>query len=863
MRLLSRWTVRIPAVAAVILLTGSWLRGEVPSRVKVYSAASRGEVVAPGSLAVVRIDGEARFVPEATSIDAWQTADPPVDLGGIRVLFNGAPGRLIYVTPEEIFLVLPPDCAAGEAQVEVRDSDAQVVARGTARVEMLAPGLFSEDNSGKGKGRIYNAETWEQGPFRVRTSLADGAKSRTRILLSATGLRGAVAGQPRDQGAERVQVDFMAGTARWSVDADSISAAADYAGLDIVTVTLPSELNGNHLIHVGIRAGEAESNYVSFELLLEDPPVVESVVPAQAGPGEVIRITGKGLAGATDGRDRVIFEAENGASAVITPLRAEAVDDDAAQTALEVVVPPLPGGEAGAWFEGSVKLCVETDGLAGCAAEPFRILKAEAPQTPPGDVLLGVLEKIYEAAGKAAGSEEDAQTIAAIRERARADLRRKIDAALAGVPEEITLALEDGTEVRVLFDLTAIGRMETLLANGSSSLQKSLELLVARTGNQTRAAVDAELERQLMEAKLEYDDYKRLGETIAKGQLAIAASSLTACLVSGPVCVFLAEALTTISPILAGMALIPTATVMSIEFGPNTLTELRVSPSRIEIAPGQSTELDVRGRFSSLMDPSLALEEAASVVLSRFIADAFGLGFSAGYLVEKTIRPAVKLVVSKMMELGLANYAKPGTPTTRDVGLSWETVNSNCIRGSSPSSSAAFFLGSWEVRGIRGMESAERCQFAAKKDRLLMLPGAEQPATALIRVTGPTGCYPLPSNAPLPLFTKVFQVTAPNAAGKRLVLGQVAGSSEYMLLQSLPLPSPNEQMICGWITLAPGCRVEAYLPTPQERSGDYSAYPSLIDPLGPPFPGNIIPRARMGPGGLFGMPVKSVDGCGQ
>jgi len=862
MRLISRRTVRIPAVATILLLTGIWLRAETPAQVKVYSAASRSEVIAPGSLAVVRIDGEARFVVEATSIDSSQTADPPVDLGGIRVLFNGAPGRLFYVTPEEILVVLPPDCAPGEARVEVRNSDAQVIANGTARVEALAPGLFSEDNSGKGKGRIYNAETWEQGPFKVHTSSPGGVKSRTRILLAATGLRGAVAGQPGGQGAGRVQVDFMAGTARWSVDADSISAAADYAGLDHVIVTLPSELNGNHLIYVGIRTGEAESNYVSFELLFEDPPVVDSVVPSQAKPGEAIRITGLGLAGATDGRDRVIFQAENGAKAVITPLRAEEVG--AAKTALEVVVPPLPDGETGEWLEGPVKLCVETDGLTGCATEPFRILKAEAPPTPPGDVLLGTLEKIYGAAEKAARSEEEARMIATIKERARADMRRRIDAALAGTPEQITLTLEDGTEIQVLFDLPAIRRMETLLANGSSSLERSLERLVARTAGSSREAVDWDLERQLMETKWQYDDYKRLGEAIAKGQLAIAASSLVACLVAGPACAFLAGALSTISPVLAGMALIPTANMMTIEFGPNTLTELRVSPSKVEIAPGQSTELDVRGRFGSLLDPSLVIQEAASVVISRFIESAFGLGFSAGYLVEKTVRPAVKLIVDKMMDLGLADYAKPSTPTTRDVGLSWETVNSNCIRGSSPSPDAAFFLGSWEVRGIRGMESAERCQFAAEQARLLMLPGAEQPVTALIRVTGPTGCFPLPSNAPL--FTKVFQVTAPNAAGKRLVLGQVAGSNEYFLLSTLPDPSPNEQMICGWITLAPGCRVEAYLPTPQEKSGNYSGYPTpLLDPFagGAPFPGNFIPRARMGPGGLFAMPVKSVDGCGQ
>lgn len=111
-------------------------------------------------------------------------------------------------------------------------------------------------------------------------------------------------------------------------------------------------------------------------------------------------------------------------------------------------------------------------------------------------------------------------------------------------------------------------------------------------------------------------------------------------------------------------------------------------------------------------------------------------------------------------------------------------------------------------------------------------------------------------------FTSVYYLSKPNAAGDQLLVGnpaQAPGPDELVnweTIQSLPLPTFNNEQFCSSVTLAAGYSVSAYVPTAAEKAGDFGSFSGLlidpttmIGPNGTPFPGGIIPTSRLG--GIF------------
>lgn len=99
-------------------------------------------------------------------------------------------------------------------------------------------------------------------------------------------------------------------------------------------------------------------------------------------------------------------------------------------------------------------------------------------------------------------------------------------------------------------------------------------------------------------------------------------------------------------------------------------------------------------------------------------------------------------------------------------------------------------------------------------------------------------------------FASIYYVTAANAAGDLLVVGQPnPGLAQFFF--SVPAPNVANQQICDPVELAPGLYVNAYLPNALERTGNFSAFASsLLDPAtNQPFsPPGIIPASRSNPG---------------
>jgi len=116
-------------------------------------------------------------------------------------------------------------------------------------------------------------------------------------------------------------------------------------------------------------------------------------------------------------------------------------------------------------------------------------------------------------------------------------------------------------------------------------------------------------------------------------------------------------------------------------------------------------------------------------------------------------------------------------------------------------------------------------------------------ATAKVVVKEPTTCQPnsaLPNN----LFSQVYYITGPNAAGDRLVVGKMPPAQ----LTGIPDPGPSNWRFCDPVQLAPGVVALAYVPTASERNGDFSPFAGLLrDPItNMPFPNGIIPANRLG-----------------
>lgn len=137
--------------------------------------------------------------------------------------------------------------------------------------------------------------------------------------------------------------------------------------------------------------------------------------------------------------------------------------------------------------------------------------------------------------------------------------------------------------------------------------------------------------------------------------------------------------------------------------------------------------------------------------------------------------------------------------------------------------------------------------FRAQAQRVELIPDVSSPASVAHLNT--TGCLNLP--ATFVPFTSAYGTTTQNTNGDRLVVGHMP-LGIYGWVRQLPLPSTPNQQLCNPLQIAPGLYVQAYVPTQEERLGDFSAFDGLLlDPrtYNPntgqelAFSGGIIPLA--------------------
>jgi uncharacterized protein (TIGR03437 family) len=210
------------------------------------NAASLGNVVAPGSIAVVR--GNA--------------------LSGASVKVNGRVAKILFASPQEVVIVLPDGLEEGLVDVVVTNADG-FASKGETRIAASAPGVFTVNGDGEGEVIVLDADTQTGGALVPGGQPFDPANGKLRLSVFATGVAhaknvtAAINGQP-------LKVEAV--------------ARSGLAGLDEIHVLVPKELSGAGGSTLSVSADGVVSNSTTITIggnslrdivineVLADPP---------------------------------------------------------------------------------------------------------------------------------------------------------------------------------------------------------------------------------------------------------------------------------------------------------------------------------------------------------------------------------------------------------------------------------------------------------------------------------------------------------------------------------------------------------------------------------------------------------------
>jgi len=134
----------------ILLLTiGSVAFSQAPARqiTKVVSSATGTTDVAPGSVAIIYGIGLSDAAEAASQLPL------PTELGGISVTISdanhSAQAQLLYASPSQINMVVPPDFQSGNPSIAIASQDL-TYANSTITIATVQPVIFTADGSGTG-----------------------------------------------------------------------------------------------------------------------------------------------------------------------------------------------------------------------------------------------------------------------------------------------------------------------------------------------------------------------------------------------------------------------------------------------------------------------------------------------------------------------------------------------------------------------------------------------------------------------------------------------------------------------------------------------------------------------------------------
>jgi uncharacterized protein (TIGR03437 family) len=154
------------------------LPAPVPVVQAVTNAASYAAAIAPGQMVDIWGSGLGPQSAATSSLDSNGLVSSSV--AGVRVLFNGVPAPLVFVSSKQCSAVVPYfGAAATTTNVQVEYQGVRSAAF-PIQVNATAPGLFTANASGTGQGSILNQDN-------TINSAANPAASGSIVILWATG----------------------------------------------------------------------------------------------------------------------------------------------------------------------------------------------------------------------------------------------------------------------------------------------------------------------------------------------------------------------------------------------------------------------------------------------------------------------------------------------------------------------------------------------------------------------------------------------------------------------------------------------------------------------------------------------------
>ena len=222
--------------------------------VNTVSAASYTANVAPDSIVSAFGTGLGSGIYRASSVPL------PKSLGGTVVTVNGVAADLLYVSSTQINYIIPSNLIPGTATVEVK-LNSVLVARGTAVVDNVAPGLFTITADGKGIPAGYS--TFDSvalkplfNPDGTSRAIEAGSAQRPNYLvLFGTGLR-------KRSSLSNVQVRIGGIVSQL----DYAGLQKDYVGLDQLNVVIPTGARGSGEVDLILTVDGKQANKVRVNI---------------------------------------------------------------------------------------------------------------------------------------------------------------------------------------------------------------------------------------------------------------------------------------------------------------------------------------------------------------------------------------------------------------------------------------------------------------------------------------------------------------------------------------------------------------------------------------------------------------------
>src|SRR5262249_6379740 len=237
-----------------------------------------GGVLLPPVAPASRVSGFGSNLSDVVIIADFPRNPLPTELGGVKVKVKDSNGiarlaQLYFVSPFQIDYVMPPRTAPGTATVRVIRNN-RTAARGTANVQLVAPGLFSANANGQGVAEgvaIHVANTGEirveplarfdQQQARFVSNPIDVSNPQEKVFLSLSAVgvrfRSSLSAVTVNIGGEALSPTFVGPFI-------SVGPFTEVPGKDQINVELPRRLAGRAEVQITVTVDGFVSNTVTM-----------------------------------------------------------------------------------------------------------------------------------------------------------------------------------------------------------------------------------------------------------------------------------------------------------------------------------------------------------------------------------------------------------------------------------------------------------------------------------------------------------------------------------------------------------------------------------------------------------------------